>query len=300
MSLRQFRYFVTTAEELHFARAAERLGIAQPALSQQIRALEERLGARLFHRANRRVELTEAGNAFLREARATIDLAAKAERIARDTARGEAGRIDIGIVGSVVFDPDFPHLLNEYRNEHPGIQLSLHEMRILTQIEAVHNRQLDMAIIRTPLPSDMPDNLDCFTLSTQKSVAVLPSTHPLAHETSIHLRDLAEETFVAFEDPPGAGMGEILLRECRGAGFEPLIAQRVCEIGTLISLVGAGFGVSLVAETISHLQLPGVCYLPLEDTEARSQLAVIHRRFERSAAVAALLERIRASSKVPN
>ena len=295
MDFRQFRYFVTTAEDLHFARAAERLGIAQPALSQQIKALENRLGVRLFHRTNRRIELTETGAAFLQEARATLDMAEKAVRVAQDTARGEAGSIDIGIVGSVMFDPNFPHLLKNYRKAHPGVQLSLHEMPILAQIDAVAAQHLDIAIIREPIPPAMPESLEHFTLSTQRLVAVLPLDHPLASAESIDLSKLANDSFLAFLDPNGVGMWQALLDLCRSAGFEPRITQRVSEIATLISLVAAGFGVSLVAEIVRHLQLPGVCYVPLAEIEARSDLVIIQRRFERSATVRALLDTIRSA-----
>jgi DNA-binding transcriptional LysR family regulator len=297
MDFRQFRYFVTTADELHFARAAERLGIAQPALSQQIKVLETQLGVRLFQRAKRRVELTEAGTAFLQEARTTLELAEKAVRVAQDTARGEAGRIDIGIVGSVMFEPRFPHLLKAYRKVHRGVQLSLHEMPILAQIDAVRKRHLDIAIIRDPIPPNMPEDLDYFVLSGQHVVAVLPEDHPLAGADSVHLPALAEDDFLAFQDPEGLGMAQVLLNLCRSAGFEPKITQRVSEIATLISLVAAGFGVSMVVEIISHLQLPGVRYLPLAGMDARSELIVVHRRFERSAAVCTLLENIREASR---
>lgn len=297
MDFRQFRYFVTAAEELHFARAAEKLGIAQPALSQQIKSLEEQLGARLFHRAKRRVELTEAGAAFLEEVRATLAQAEKAVRVARDMARGEAGQIDIGIVGSVMYEPLFPNRLKAFSEEHPGVRISLHEMPILTQINAVHARHLDIAILRGPIPAVMPDDLEFFTLSTQRLVVVLPEEHPLSGRESVKLTDLANDAFVAFMDPAGVGVGQALLDQCRKAGFEPRITQKVSEIATLISLTAAGFGVSLVAESVSHLRLPGVSYLPLEGMEATSNLIVAHRRFERSAAVRALLDDIRTAAR---
>lgn len=297
MDFKQFRYFVTAAEELHFARAAERLNIAQPALSQQIRSLEERLGAKLFHRTKRRVELTEAGTAFLTEARATLEQAEKALRAARDVARGEAGHINLGIVGSAMYDPDFPHILNEYRKAHPGVLLSLHEMPILKQIDAVQTGDLDIAIIREPIPPNIPTDLDLFSLSSQRLVLALPVAHPLASTTPIALASLANDEFLAFLDPEGIGLGQSLLDLCRQAGFEPRISQRVTEIGTMISLIAAGFGVSLIADIVSHLRLPGVCYRALADCDARSRLMVIHRRFERSVAVRTLLERFRTLAK---
>ena len=152
MDFRQFRYFVTAAEELHFARAAEKLGIAQPALSQQIKALEEQLGTRLFLRTKRRVELTETGAAFLQEAQNTLAQAEKAVRVAQNMARGEAGQIDIGLVGSVMYESRFTLQLKAYSKEHPGVRISLHEMPILPQIDAVRSQHLDIAIVRDPIP----------------------------------------------------------------------------------------------------------------------------------------------------
>lgn len=293
MDFRQFRYFVTTADELHFARAAERLGMSQPALSQQIKALESQIGVRLFHRANRRVELTDAGTAFLQEARAALQLAEKAVRLARDTARGEAGRVDIGFVGSVMYEARFPQLLKAHLKAHPGVDISLHEMPILPQIDALSGQQLDIAIVREPLPKAMPPGLDCFTLSGQRLLAVLPADHPLADAGAVDLRSLAADAFLAFQDPEGIGLGQALVDLCRKAGFEARITQRVSEVATLISLVAAGFGVSLMVDIVSHLQLPGVCYRPLANCDARSELIVVHRRFERSASVRALLDDIR-------
>ncbi|MBS1230077.1 MAG: hypothetical protein H6R17_3354 [Proteobacteria bacterium] len=290
MDFRQFRYFVTTADELHYARAAERLGVSQPALSQQIKALEKQLGVQLFARTNRRIELTEAGAAFLQEARATLEMAEKSVRIAQDTARGEAGTIDIGYVGSVMYEMRFPRLLKAYCQQHPQVRLTLYEQAILAQIDAVFQRQLDIAIVREPLPQQMPEGIEFFTLSSQRLVAVLPVDHRLAKAQSIALSELAGDDFLAFLDPQGVGLGHALLELCHEAGFEPRIAQRVSEIATMISLIAAGFGVSLMADLVSHLRLPGVCYVPLSGIDAHSKLIVVHRRFERSASVRGLLK----------
>lgn len=300
MDFRQFRYFVATAQTLHFARAAEQLGIAQPALSQQIKALETQMGVRLFYRAKRRIELTEAGAVFLQEALATLEQAEKAVRMAQDVARGESGRIDIGFVGSVMYEGRFPRLLKAYRKAHPGVQLSLHEMPILAQIEAVAMQQLDIAIVRSPLPPTLPEGLESFTLASQRLIAVLPADHPLAGAERVTLAALAQDAFLAFRDPEGVGLGNALLTLCRNAGFEPQITQQVSEVGTLISLVAAGLGVSLMPEIVSHLQLPGVCYQPLEDVQAHSDLIVVQRRFERSATVRTLQANIRAVAQGPD
>ncbi len=293
MDFRHFRYFVAVAEELHFARAAERLGIAQPALSQQIRSLEERMGVRLFDRAHRRVELTEAGAVFLVEVRVALESAEKAVRVAQDVARGASGTIDIGFVGSIMYEPRFPVLLKDYRDARPDVRLLLHEMAPLLQIEQVAARHLDIAIVRSPLPAVLPEGLESFVLASQRLVVVLPRDHRLAEAQDLQLADLSGDSFLSFDDPPGVGLGHAVLSLCREAGFEPDICLRVSEIGTLISLVAAGHGVSLMPATVAHLQLPGVRYVPLRDITPCSELVVIHRRIERSAAVRALLARMR-------
>ncbi len=297
MDFRQFRYFVTTADELHYARAAERLGVSQPALSQQIKALEQQLGVQLFARKNRRIELTEAGAAFLTEARATLAMADQSIRVAQDTARGAAGKIDIGYVGSLMYELRFARLLKAYCQRHPQVRLTLHERAILPQIEAVAQRQLDIAIVREPLPQSLPQGIETFTLSSQRLVVVLPVAHALAKSPSIALAELAGDDFLAFLDPEGVGLGHALLELCRKAGFEPRIAQRVSEIATMTSLIAAGFGVSLMADTVSHLRLPGVCYVPLAGSDAHSKLIVVHRRFERSATVRGLLKTLVAAAR---
>lgn len=298
MDFRHFRYFVVTAEELHVARAAERLGITQPSLSQQIKSLETQLGTRLFHRVNRRIELTDAGQAFLSEAKDVLEHADRAVRRARDIGRGEAGRIDIGIVGSAMLDRQFPPLLTTFRRAHPGVQLAMHELPILRQIDALPNQGLDLAIVRSPLPHPMPETLTHFVLSRQRLLAAVPAGHRLAGARSLTLRDLAGEEFLAFMDPEGVGLGQGLLDLCHQNGFEPRITQHVSEIGTMVSLIAAGFGVSLVADTFAAIQLPGLRYVPLKE-EYYSQLIVVHRRFERSPAVQSLLQGIRSIAREP-
>ena len=295
MDFRQFRYFVTAAEELHFARAAERLNVAQPAMSQQIKVLEDQLGVLLFSRAKKRVELTEAGVAFLIEAKAALANAEKAIRVAQDTARGESGKINIGFVGSVMYKPEFPLLLRDYRTQHPDVKLVLHEMPILPQIDSVDAQHMDIGIVRGPLPPKLPDSLATFVLARQRMVAVLHDQHPLAHSRTLMLPQLAQDPFLAFEDTTGVGLGHALVNLCRKAGFEPDIRLRLSEIATLVSLVGAGHGVSIIPEAVAHLHLPNVHYVPFSDIKPHSELLIVYRKFERSAAVKSLLTKIRES-----
>ena len=287
---------------MHFAKAAERLGIAQPVLSQQIKALETQLGGRLFSREKRRVELTEMGSAFLIEARIALAAADKAVNVAKDIARGLSGNINIGIVGSVMYEHDLPKLFNDYWLAHPDVKLSLNELPVLTQLEAVRAKHLDLAIVRKPIPVQLLEGLESFTLSSQQLVAALPIKHPLSGFDSVKLQDLANDSFLGFSDPDGIGMHQAVLDLCRQAGFEPRFTQRTQNLTTLISFVSAGFGVGLVVDVVSHLQIPGVRYLSLENMEATSNLILVHRRFERSAAVQTLLTKIHelVRQKTPN
>ena len=293
MDFRQFRYFITAAEEMHFARAAERLGIAQPAMSQQIKVLEDQLGVLLFSRAKKRVELTEAGEAFLVESRAALAAFDKAVRVAQDTARGETGRINIGFVGSVMYRPAFSVLLRDYRARHPGVRLVLHEMAILEQVASLAEQHIDIAIVRGPLPATVQEDLVFFPLARHKLVAALPQDHPLAGSKKLKVGQLAKEAFLALEDTGDAGLGSSLQRLCREAGFEPNIILRLSEVATMVSMVGAGHGVSIVPDLVSQLHLPGVKYLPFVGIEPYSELILVHRRYERSPAVKALLASIR-------
>ena len=292
MDFRQFRYFVTTAEELHFAKAAERLGIAQPVLSQQIKVLENQLGGKLFSREKRRVELTEMGSAFLIEARIALAAADKAVNVAKDIARGVSGNINIGIVGSVMYEHDLPQLFRDYCLAHPDVKLSLNELPVVSQLEAVRDKHLDLAIVREPIPAQLLEGLEHFILSSQRLVAALPVKHRLSGFDSVRLQDLAEDSFLGFPDPDGIGMHQAVLNLCRQAGFEPRFSQRTQNLTTMISFVGTGFGVGLVVDIVSHLQIPEVRYLPLENLDTTSNLILVHRRFERSAAVRALLAKI--------
>ncbi len=297
MDFRQFRYFITAAEELHFARAAEKLGIAQPALTQQIKSLESHLGAQLFLRTKRRVELTDIGRTFLQEVRYALAHAEKAARVARNMARGEAGQIDIGFVGSVAYETSFAQQLKRYREKFPEVQILLHEMRIQEQIDALRTQQLDVAIVRCPIPTHALAEVEHFVFSTQRLVLVLPEKHPLAAKPSVRLGDLADSAFLSFNDPAGMCIGQSLLDQCRNAGFEPKITQYVSDIATLISLTAAEFGIGMVPENVCHLRLPGICYRPLEGVEATSDLIVVYRRFEPSVAVNALLGNLKKASQ---
>ena len=292
MNFRQFRYFVTTAEELHVGRAAQRLGIAQPALSQHIRALEDSLGVQLFLRAHRSISLTEAGEAFLAEAKAALHHAEKAGNAALRVARGETGNVVIGYVSSALAEQPFVQSLAAFRASHPDVQIEMLLRLASTLTEAVQSEVVDISVTRGPLPS-IAEGCESFVLARQPLIAVLPESHPLSAATSIRLSALSQDTLLQPDDPPGLSLGHTLQQLLTEAGFKPQRTMVVNEMSSTIGLVAAGLGVALLPASARVMRLPGVAFCTLEDVHAVSELIVVHRRFERSAAVRTLLARLR-------
>lgn len=298
LNLRQFRYFVVTAEELHMGRAAERLGIAQPALSQHIRALEERLGVRLFVRANRRIVLSEAGEAFLVEARATLHHAELAGRAAQRAARGETGTVVIGYVSSALAERAFTAALAGFRTSHPDVVIEMQLLLAADHVHALQSQAVDVSATRGPLAS-LPDDCEQFVLARQPIIVALPESHPLSGAERIALAALAQDTMLQPEDPPGLSLAHTLRQIMARSGFTPRRTMVVNEMTSTLGLVAAGMGVALLPASARTLRLPGVafCALDAPDTAgepaASSDLLVIHRRFERAAAVRSLLTGLR-------
>ena len=277
MELRHLRYFVAVAEELHFTRAAERLHIGQPPLSQQIQALEAELGARLFERSKRWVRLTEAGRLFLDDARRILALAEQAAVTARRAQRGEAGELRIGFTFSTPFTPLFATVINRYRKLFPLVSLTLHEMATLPQIEAIGQRTLDLGFVRPPEVA-IPDSVALSILRKDPLLLVLPSAHPLAGQAEIAIRDLAGQAFVMYPKDAGTGIYPQIFRLCRAAGFVPHIAQEAGEASTIIGLVAAGCGISVLPASFDRIRMDGVCYRPIADPEASTSLLLARRQ----------------------
>ena len=298
MNFRQFRYFVTTAEELHVGRAAQRLGIAQPALSQHIRALEDQLGVQLFLRANRRIALTEAGDAFLIEARAALHHADRAGKAAQRAARGETGNVVIGYVSSALAEQPFVRSLAAFRASHPDVSIEMLLRPGGSLTEAVQSDVVDIAVTRGPLPAAV-DGCESFVLARQPLIAVLPQSHRLSASTSIPLSALAEDTLLQPDDPPGLSLGHTLQQLLIQTGFRPRRTMVVNEMSSTVGLVAAGLGVALLPASARVMQLPGVAFCTLLDVHAVSELLVVFRRFERSAAVRTLLDRLKLAREIP-
>ncbi|KAB8036364.1 LysR family transcriptional regulator [Janthinobacterium aquaticum] len=289
MELRHLRYFVAVAEELHFTRAAERLHIGQPPLSQQIQALEAELGAQLFERSKRSVRLTEAGRLFLLDARQILALSERAAVTAQRAQRGEAGELRIGFTFSTPFTPYFATVINRYRQQFPHVTLTLHEMATLHQLTAISARQMDLGLVRPP-ETDCPADITLTELRRDPLMLVLPTAHRLAAQETIAIADMAGEDFVMYPKDAGTGIYLQILRLCRAAGFTPHVAQEANEASTIIGLVAAGCGISVLPSSFDRIRMDGICYRPIADAEATTSLLLAQRQDDSSPLVAAFVQ----------
>ncbi|MCO3732639.1 LysR family transcriptional regulator [Pseudomonas aeruginosa] len=281
MELRHLRYFIAVAEELHFGRAAERLGISQPPLSQQIQALEEEIGARLFERTNRRVELTDAGRLFLDESRQVLAQVDKAVLLARRAHLGELGELKIGFTSSAPFTSTIPSSIHAFRKAYPDVHLDLQEMSSRQVLKALLEESLQVGVIR---PLALPDAVHWVELFREPLVAVLRADHPLAagSEDGLAIAALAEEPFVFFPRSYSTGLYDQVIALTRQAGFSPRIAQEASEAMTIIGLVSAGLGVSILPASFRRTRVDGVVYRTLSDPEATTAVWLVRRQNEGS------------------
>jgi len=293
MELRHLRYFVAVAEELHFARAAERLRIVQPALSMQIKSLEEELGTRLLERTRRHVALTEAGRLFLEEARRTLEQAERAAEVARRAGRGELGRIGIGYSVNAAYSGVLARTLKAFRQRAPDVELHLHELHPFDQLEALLDGRLQVGFLTAPaLP--IPPELATVRVGAWPLMVALPPEHPLAARDSVPLALLREESFV---DYTGARDEQGLPALQSIGGTAPRIRYRVTNIPAVLSLVAAGLGVALVPASLASLRIGGeVAYRPLTGVAQRMELSVAYRRDAHAPAVRIFLEVVRGLS----
>jgi DNA-binding transcriptional LysR family regulator len=281
VELRHLRYFVAVAEELHLGRAAERLRIAQPPLSRQIRDLEREVGTPLFERVPRGVELTPAGRAFLPEARLTLAQAERAQRTARRAAQGETGRLRVGFVETAADAAVLPDVLGFFRMHLPDVGVSLFEMDALQQAEALRTERIDLGILHS-LPTDAAQWLRVEPVYDDPIVAAVPQTHALAGRARLTLKELATESFVLFPRPAAPVLYDALIARCRAAGFSPRVVQEAAGWHTLAGLVAAGVGVAFVPESLAELRRPGVVYVPLRGLRVELRMVAAWKRGARS------------------
>jgi len=254
--LRHLRYFLAVAETLHFSRAARRLGMAQPPLSQQIKRLEQLLGHALFERTTRGVKLTPAGQLLARRARSTMEKVDEDLAQVRRLGRGEEGTLTVGFSGSVMFT-ELPAAIQSFRHRYPKVELRLRELVTSAQIAALLNGQIDLAFLRD---GDPTEGIRITTLLKEKYVAVLPEAHALARRRTLSVKALEGEPFVMFARRMGPLAYDRTIACCERGGFRPNIVQDAPQWLTLVRLVSAGLGVTLAPACVARVAVPGVVY----------------------------------------
>ena len=298
MELRQLRYFIAVAEEGHITRAAERLGIQQPPLSRQIKAIEKEIDVQLFYRQPRGVELTDAGRSFFERARGLLCQLDHAFDAARSTARGEQGRVSIGIMPSGPFHPFVPQVIRKFRESYPMVSLTIEERLSTDMMERVREERMDVAFIRTSCVD--PDNLVIALLFDEPMIVAIPEGNPLIRDKevkSLSMKRLASETFILF-GPPGTGTYDSTIAACRAAGFSPRVGQHTPGITSSLGLVAAGLGVALVPASMHRTQMEGIAYRMLKGAVLpTAPLSIASRRRERSAVVRNFLATVKKAVK---
>jgi DNA-binding transcriptional LysR family regulator len=256
IELRHLRYFLAVAETLHFSKAAERLGMAQPPLSQQIKRLEQLLGHRLFDRTTRGVSLTLAGQLLAERSRSTLEKVHDDLAQVRRLGRGEEGTLTVGFSGSVMFT-GLPAAIESYRRRYPKVELRLRELVTSAQIAALLEGTLDLAFLRD---GDPTEGIQMNTLLKERYVAVLPAAHALVRKRSLRVQDLRNQPFVLFARRMGPLAFDRTVACCESHGFRPNIVQDAPQWPTLVSLVAAGLGVSLAPGCVANVTIPGAVY----------------------------------------
>lgn len=289
MELRHLRYVVALAEELHFGRAAARLQMAQPPLSQQIRQLEQELGMRLFNRTQRSVSVTEAGAIFVEGARRTLEEADRTIHRARLAYHGQIGTLRVGVLGTATLSV-LPDIIRAYRTRYPNVELVLDELHTATSVTALQARTIDVGFARSPVHAD---GLIGEVVHNEGMVVALPEGHRLCGQQIVRLQQLAEEPFILWPRGESPVMYDEVIACCQRAGFSPRVVQQASRMETMTGLVAAGMGVTLVMESVRHLQRPGVVYRPLADPGPRFPLLVIWRQDNASAVLSHFLRVVR-------
>jgi DNA-binding transcriptional LysR family regulator len=292
MELRHLRYFITVAEELHFGRAAQRLHIAQPPLSQQIRQLEEELGVVLFHRTKRSVQLTDAGQVFLEEAKQVLIQAAQAVQAAQRASRGEIGQLVVSFVSSAAYNV-LPKILQAFRARFPEVNLALHELTTDKQLQGLRDGWIDVGFLRPPIEDD---TLSLATIFKESLVVALPEIHPLSRQPQVPLKALINEFFILFPRPLGPKLYDQIVGLCQQAGFSPNVVQEAIQMQTIVSLVAAEIGIALVPASVQNLQRRGVIYKAIQEATPKAEIAVIWRSNDLSSVLHQFLSVVRSAN----
>ncbi|MDU9416480.1 LysR substrate-binding domain-containing protein [Pseudomonas sp. zfem005] len=287
MDLKQLRYFIAVAEELHFGRAAARLFISQPALSFDIKKLEEQLGVQLLVRTNKSVKLTAAGQVLLDEARSLLQQAEQARRLTLRSAQGALGRLRVGFVSSMLYR-GLPAAVRRFEEAHPGMEVVLQEMNSAEQALALQRGQIDIGFVhRGPLPA----GLRAEPLLAEPFLCCLPPGHRLAGAAKLDLGELCEEPFILFPRPAAPHYHDLIIACCVAAGFSPQIRHEARLWQTIAAMVGQGMGVALLPESLCRAW-PGVVGVPLKQAGAQSEIHALFSEENAPEAAHAFLARL--------
>jgi len=303
MELRHLRYVVAVAEEGHITRAAETLGIQQPPLSRQIKAIEREIGVQIFRRKPRGLELTDAGRTFVNGARSVFASLDSTIDVTRRTARGEQGRISLGSTNAAVLNPLVASIVRKFGHAWPLVSMTLVEDSSNNLIEQIRNNQIDVAFVRAPLVD--PEQLALELLQDEPQVVALSAGHALARgrvnsASALSLNDLAGETFLVFGGPQGTFtmQGNALIAACMQLGFRPRVAPVTSNTMPRLGLVAAGIGVAVVPASVQRVGIEGVVYRRLKNAnKLTSPLNVVSRRNEASAVVRQFLKLAKQTAK---
>jgi DNA-binding transcriptional LysR family regulator len=281
IELRHLRYFVAVAEELHFGRAAQKLHLAQPPLSQQIRKLEQIIGYPLFARTSRAVRLTSTGEAFLARARRTLQSVKEDLEEARSVGRGEVGLLRVGFIGSCMLTA-IPKLLQEYRRDHPKVNLQLQESFTSGVVESLKKGTLDAGFLRDGGPTE---GLVVNVLFSEPFIAVLPRRHRLGSRKWISPSALRDEPFVYFPREAGLRAYHKSISICEAHGFRPRIVQEAPQWLTILRLIGTGMGVMIAPACVRQIASADVVCCGLRENSVRSDIELAYRSDEDRAIV---------------
>ena len=261
MEFRHLRYFLALAEELHFGRAAQRLSISQPPLSLNIQQLEASVGAKLLTRNRRGVQLTAAGQAFVPAARALLAQAGAAMREAREVAQGQAGELQIGFAGTLLYC-GLPQVLQRFQHSHPRLRLVLRELSSSEQLSELVRDRLDVAFVHTPR---VPPGFEQILVASQSLVVCLPQSHPLARAPAVRLQQLQGQARVVVSRAVSPDYHERILSECELASWVPPVVHELRHWLSVVALVAQGQGVALVPQALAQSALAGAVFVPLQD-----------------------------------
>jgi LysR family transcriptional regulator, benzoate and cis,cis-muconate-responsive activator of ben and cat genes len=267
---RHISSFVILAEELHFGRASARLGIAQPALTQQINALEGWLECQLLHRRPR-VALTEAGRIFLAGSQRVLEDLAVVTESTRRVGRGDEGTLAIGVVSSTLLLPSVTKAFRRFARQHPGVKLNVMSMDTVDQVEALKRGRIDLGLMRDPAPDPLLRHEE---ILREKFVMALPSNHRLARRKRLPLSALKDEPFVLFPRRVNPGIHDRIFAVCRAAGFEPQVIQEIEDVHARLGIVAAGLGVTVTAESLTRLHQTTLAFRTIDGPDVWTGVAI--------------------------